>query len=269
MRHLLAADWLKMRHRWMPRILILVLVVLLVLVLWGLASDSSRPNIFPVRGLLAALLLSSLIGAVLWPIMAGAWAGNEYSWGTVRLTLGRRPNRVEYVLSAIVTLMAWVTVSLLLAMLVGLLAGGIAATATGHQFVVTSGVPADILLTLVKTFLSVLFVGLFFVSLAYAAGTIFQSPAAGIGLGIGLAIAEQILDGIFMHLGGAWQVVANHLPAAYIQALPSRVMSPAMTGSFVTKSGPGVGECLLGLGLYIAGLVAITLLVFQSRDVTG
>lgn len=265
---LLRADLLRMRKRWMVRIVLLILLLIVALILFGIGHD--RPTraqvVFPYS-MAAALLFSSSLSSFLWPVIAGNWAGNEYGWGTIRLILARRPSRVAMVLAALTAIMVVVIIGLLLVVLLGA-AGGLilgAFTPSGHT------VPSDFGATLVKIFLADCYGALFYVLLAYAAGTVFQSAAAGIGLGIGFAVAQTVLSGIFAALGGVWKTAAEHLPEAYLTALPQRLASPDLGPLFGAggRSGPGVGTAILGIGIYCAILLALTLVVVSRRDVTS
>src|SRR5437588_8285661 len=102
MTSLLAAEWLKMRKRWMPRVLTLILLTFVALAFWDM--DTDLRNLILPRAWLAALYFASTFSLVLWPILGGCWAGNEYGWGTVTLILTRRPDRVQWVLSAMIVL---------------------------------------------------------------------------------------------------------------------------------------------------------------------
>src|SRR5579872_881343 len=102
MSRVLAAEWLKVRKRWMPRVLVLIMMVIIGLIFWAISTNSSdRANVFLPRAWLTSLFLGAGVAAFLWPILAGSWAGNEYSWGTIRMVLSRRPSRAQFALAGI------------------------------------------------------------------------------------------------------------------------------------------------------------------------
>lgn len=268
---LLAGEWIKLRVRWMPRIIIGILLLITILIFWGIGTSRERSNLFFPTGLITGLVLSASISSFLWPVLAGSWAGSEYSWGTVRLILARRPSRVQFTLAGFIMVMVAVGIGLIATLIVAGIAGSVVAAITGHAIIQTPHV-ANFILLLVKTGLATWYIAGFFVALAYAAGTIFRSNAAGIGIGIGVTIAQTIVTGIFTGLGGAWKSIADHFPSVYSQALSSGVADPALHGVFgrgATSTTVGIGQAILGLAVYIAVLLALTLILVARRDVTA
>ena len=144
------------------------------------------------------------------------------------------------------------------------------AALTGNPVIMTSGIGGDFALILLKTFVATIYVVFFYMLLAYAAGTIFQSPAAGIGIGIGFSIGQQVLFGIFTALHGPWKVIADHFPASYAGSLPERLASESGSSFGSSTVGtPGVVESIIGLGIYIVALVVLTMIIVQKRDVSA
>lgn len=267
---LLAAEWLKLRKRWMARILLLVLLLISGLVFWGLGTSNNRSDLFFPRGLLVASIISTTVGTFLWPILSATWAGNEYGWGTIRMVLSRRPNRIEYVGASLGVLVVGAGVALLAALVVEVGAGIIVAAATGHTFLQTSGLGSSFLADLVKEYLAAWYTSGFFIVLAYAAATVFRSGGVGIGIGIGFTVGEIIVTGIFSALGGAWKGIEEHLPYAYLD-LPALIAQPLLRKNFQSRAGsggPGIGGSLTGLTVYVAILAAVTIIVVMRRDVT-
>jgi hypothetical protein len=181
---LLAADWRKLRHRWMPRILLLILVVLTALIFFGVSSRArNRADLVMPDGLIVALSLGAGFAAFIWPVLAGSWSGGEYGWGTVRMLLARRPNRIEFTLSGLITVLLTIGVGLCLVLLTGAIAGSIVGAATNTQAATSSGVSAAEIV--IKLFFAAWYTSAFYAVLAYAAGSVFRSAPAGIGIGIG------------------------------------------------------------------------------------
>lgn len=269
---LISGEWLKLRKRWMPRVLLVILLIIIALLFWGGGtSANNRSNLFIPRGWLAALLYTTFLAQFLWPILAGSWSGNEYGWGTIRLVLSRRPNRVQYVLAAMLTLLVAVVIALLATVLLACLAGAIVAAATGNSIVSGSVFTSHFFAVLLKLFLATLLVNAFYLLLAYAAGTIFRSGAVGIGIGIGLNLALLVVGGIFIHLGGVWQTMAEHFPNTYTGALPQRLAAEGLTRGYVglDQSMPSIGESVIALLIYTLVPVIVSLFLISRRDVTA
>ncbi|GAC1446124.1 MAG: hypothetical protein NVSMB52_09680 [Chloroflexota bacterium] len=272
MKFLLLAEWLKLRKRWMPRALAIIMLVSIALLFWGLGTSArARPNLFVPRAWLSSMYIAGLFAPFIWPILGGSWAGNEYGWGTVRMVLSRRPDRMQFVLAGLAVLILATGAALVAAMVFGTVAGIVVAVITGTSAVTSSAFTGSFMLLLLKCFFATWFVLTFYVVLAYTAGTVFRSAAVGIGAGIGITVAQIIAAGIFSGLGGVWKDVAQHFPIQYANALTSRLTAEGTVQDFanVGSTAPGVVECLLGFTVYIAVLVGAMLFLVRSRDVTS
>jgi hypothetical protein len=266
---LLAAEWLKMRKRWLPRVLTLILLTLVALAF--LDMDTNLSNLILPRAWLAALYFASTFSLVLWPILGGSWAGNEYGWGTVGLILTRRPNRVQWLLSAVIILMLMASLVVLATLIVGTIAGIIIALVTSHSVFLTTGLQPAYGLILLKSVGATWYVIAFYTLFAYAAGSISRSAAVGVGVGIGGTLAQLIVAGILEGLGGTWREIALHFPYAYSSALIGRLAASGATSGAVriTSGTPSAGASVLGMALYLALVLGLTLYVVKSRDVTS
>ncbi|MGH2449086.1 MAG: hypothetical protein ACRDFS_10865 [Chloroflexota bacterium] len=271
----LAFEWLKMRKRWMARVIILLTLGLMVLAFWGEATRvSDQVNLLPPRAWLTALILGAFFAPFFWPVLGGSWAGNEFSWGTVRLILTHRPSRMARPIMGLIMLAITVGIALILALVVSTIAGAVIAGVTGHSAFVTSALSGTFFAVLVKGFLAAWYVSLFYILLAYCAGTFFQSTAVGIGIGIGSTLAELIVRGIFDGLGGWWKIVGDHFPAVYTQDLATRVVNSQLTTSAggvgqVAPGTPSAGQSVIAIAIYMAIFLALTLWVVRVRDVTA
>lgn len=271
MKYLIPAEWLKMRKRWMPRILVAVMLIIIALIFWGIGTSSNRINLLMPRGWIRALFLASSFAPFLWPVLGGNWSGSEYGWGTARLVLSRRPDRVNWVISALIVLILTTGLALLAVLIVAALGGIVAALLTNRSIFFTTALQSNYFLLVVKSFLGAWYIFSFFVILSYAAGSIFRSSSAGIGIGIGINVAQLIVFGIFDGLGGTWKTVADHFPYAYTQGLPGQLAASGTVGNFARgqRGRASITEDIIGLAIYMAILIAITLFLVRNRDVTA
>lgn len=269
---LLRADWRKMRHRWMPRVLLFILLVIVALVFLGISSRGRlRGDLVPPDGLVVALSLGASFAAFIWPVLAGSWSGSEYGWGTVRSVLTRRPGRIEFCLSGLIMVLLVVGAGLALVLLVGAIAGGIVAAAS-HASVAPSPPGANSTEIIIKLFFAAWYTSAFYAILAYTAGVVFRSTPAGIGIGIGFAVAQAAVAGIFTALGNPWESVANHFPDAYTTGLTSRLANELVHKgpmSRITPGAPGITTSIIALAVYLAILVIAMLGPVRQRDVTS
>jgi ABC-type transport system involved in multi-copper enzyme maturation permease subunit len=271
---LLSFEWLKFSKRWMPRIILILLLGLTVLAFWGQGTRvNGRPDLFLPRGWLAALAFCSFFGPFFWPVLGGSWAGNEYGWGTIRTILTRRPFRIEHALVALGVLLIGVGIAILAILVVATVAGAIVALLTGNS-VYTSGVwSGTFLAVLLKGYLTAWFVSAFYLILAYAAAIIFRSAAVGIGFGIGITLAQIVLTGILSSLGGIWTTITDHFPFAYSRDMITQVVHtqlvPGTNLARIDPSVPGAGQSLLALTIYTAILLGAMVVAVRTRDVTA
>lgn len=269
----LSFEWLKLSKRWMPRIILILLLGLLAVGFWGQGSRGETPvNLFLPRGVLSALVYSALFAPFFWPVLGGSWSGNEYGWGTIRMVLTRRPHRIEQALAALIVLLVGLVIALIGVLLVGVVAGALVGVLTGNSAYVSGVLTGSFAGTLIKTFLAAWYVGAFYLILSYACATIFRSAAVGIGAAIGSSLAEFVLRRIFIDLGGFWATIANHFPVLYTSDLATRVASAGLVPGYrptYDPAAPGIQESLIALGIFIAVLLVATVGTVRARDITA
>jgi len=270
---LLRADFRKLVHRWMPRILILILLALTALIFFAVSHRVRfRPDLVPPDGLVAALSLAGGFAPFIWPILAGSWAGGEYSWGTIRVSLTRLPGRIAFTLSGLIMVLLTIGFTLLLMLGVGAGMGAIIGAVTNTSaFSSPFGVSASTVI--IKMFFATWFVSAFYAVLAYTAAVALRSVPAGVGIGIGFSVAQSAMLAIFTALGDPWKTIAQHFPDGYGESLTSRIAGELIvTGrgpfSGSASSGSSITEAIIGLAVYIAILLAVMLAVVKTRDVT-
>ncbi len=268
----LRSDWRKLRHRWMPRVLVLILLAIVALVFLGISSRARfRSDLVMPGGLVVALSLAAAFAAFIWPILAGSWSGSEYGWGTIRMALTKEPNRIAFSLSGLIVVLITVGVGLILVLIVGAIASSLVGAAT-HAVASAPPLGANAASVVIKMFFGAWYASAFYVVLAYAAGVIFRSPAAGIGIGIGFAVAQSAVSGIFGALGDPWKSIALHFPAAYTTALTSRLANELVVKgplARVSADDASIQVSIIALAIYLAILIAVMVGVVQQRDITS
>jgi ABC-2 type transport system permease protein len=270
---LLSAEFLKLRKRLMPRMLLLILLALVALVFFGFAKNGDRASLVDVilpDGWLLGLVFVSFFAPFIAPVLAGSWAGSEYSWGTIRMVLSRRPDRTQFLLSGVVVLLAAVGIALLASLVLATVSSWIAALLLGRATFDSSVFDATFIGIFVKLFFGVWLVLGFYVVLAFSAGTLFRSGAVGIGVGIGLTLADLILTGIFYNLGGAWRSISDHFPDVYARALPAQIATGTLANVSSGRSGtPSISASIVGLAVYALVPLALAIVLVRYRDVTA
>lgn len=269
----LSFESLKLQKRWMPRIILGLVIALLLFAFWGQATRvDGRANLLLPRGWLASLTFCSYFAPFFWPVLGGSWGGNEYGWGTIRAMLTRRPNRIEQALSALIVLLAGLAIALLALLITGTVAGLIVAAITGNDIFASGLVDSTFVGTLLKGYLITWYVSAFYLLLAYVAAVVFRSAAVGIGIGIGGTLAQLVVANIFSGLGGVWTTIAQHFPFTYSEDVITRVigaeMVPGTNMARTNPSTPSAGASVVALGIYAAILLVVMLVAVRARDVT-
>lgn len=270
----LSFEWLKLSKRWMPRIILALVVGLTIVAFWGQATRiDGRGNLFLPRGWLAALSFCTFFAPFFWPVLGGSWAGNEYGWGTIRAVLSRRPNRLEHVLAALVVLLVGTGIGILAIVATGTV-GGILAAALTHNILWGASLWSGAFVAdLLKGFLIAWYVSSFYLILAYSMATVFRSAAVGIAVGIGGTLAQFVLQHIFNDLGGVWTTIADHFPIVYTQDVITRVVGgdlvPGTGLAMASPTSPSAGQSVVALAIYGGICLLLMLAAVRLRDVTA
>jgi ABC-type transport system involved in multi-copper enzyme maturation permease subunit len=270
----LSFEWLKFSKRWMPRVIMLLLVALTLVIFWGQGTRvGGRDNLFLPRGWLAALSYCAIFSPFFWPVIGGSWSGNEYGWGTIRAALTRRPSRIEHALAALLILLIGVALGILAILAAATLGGIVVASTTGNPTWTAGLWGGDFLSALVKGYLTAWYISAFYLVLAYTCGIIFRSAAVGIAVGIGGTLAQFVLRGIFADLGGTWNDIALHFPVTYANNMITRVVGDQLVAGTglarVNSDAPSAGQSLAALGIYGAIFLVIAVVALRMRDVTA
>ena len=282
---MLAAELLKVRGRWMPWVLCLILVAMLALTTFGpyvswensggsfLQEEERHAFVLP-WSLTSSLNTIQSLGSILLAVVAASLVGTEYSWGTVRSCLVRGQTRSGYLLAKLLGL---VTVGLALLL---------AAFAVGVIFTVITTRLADQPITLDVTdgpslpevplmFLRTAFSVLPYALLAFLLAELFHSTAAGVGGGLVYVFVEGILLAILGNIGGVAADMRLFLVGHHVNAVMelNRIGSESIYSGFVLRPQLEASELLpaaqaaAAVAAYCVFLAGTALWLFQRRDV--
>jgi hypothetical protein len=283
---MLAAELLKVRSRWLPWVLWLVLVAVLALstfgsyLSWkggGLPLEDFERQAFVLPWALTSILdtIQSL-GSILLGIVAASLVGTEYSWGTVRSCLVRGQTRNGYVLTKLLGLTTVGLVFLAAAFAVGL----IFTLVTTHlaDQPITLDVPDGPSLPEVPLmFLRSAFSVLPYALVAFLLAELFHSTAAGVGGSLVYVVVEGIILAILGNIGGVagdmrLLFVGHHVSA--VMEL-NRIGSESISSGLVLRPQPEASDLLapaqaaVAVAAYCLFLASAALWLFQRRDVRG
>ena len=267
---LAVGEWHKLRRRWIPWILLGIVVFLTQGVLWGLyvayhlvddvseegLSDFTLPSIITVDATSLPLLVIPIM------ILAASVVGVEYGLGTLRTTLTRGVGRWQLLGAKLIMLMVagiagFIVLSAFFAIASGVIAGiaVIIPPAEGEALIGTE--PQAWLDTAIGAG-KVVYALAPYVALAVFLAVVTQSTAQGISISMGYYVLELIAAPI---LGGIAEWLGNALEVALLGPNAQEWMSEANTTDTL--------RAFFVILAYTAVFVAAALWIFQRRDVAG
>ena len=288
--NLVAVELLKVRKRWLPYVLLLVMLLGAGFHIWVVGYMSWRFDEFDdgeFRGAalrafvlpwsLAAILDSGQYwGSVLVGILTASIVATEYNWGTVRQALVRGQTRSDYLTLKLIGITVIAVVSLAVALAAGLLFSIIASAMADQPitFDVRGGPSApEAFLMVLRAGYCILPYGLF----AFCITVSSRSTTMGVGGTLFFVLGDSILKEVLVGIGGAAADVAAFLLAHNVSAVMAAnrigsgdVDSLALRDSSVFASAlPDPAVAALVLAVYCAAFLAIAYFVFNRRDLTA
>lgn len=286
--NLIRAEWLKLSHRplsWILLILFLVLLVAQILTQFALTlgmpvrsgivsaqfEEWRRGVIFP--GIFAtALSHVNGLGGIFAVIFAAGAIGSEYSWGTLRTQLARDPARDRYLLAKLTTIMLMLATATLLATLLAALLSAVLSPILGSAISIT---PGDLMNLIVAT-LRALYVLLPYVLLTAYATLLTRSVLGGVAIGLSYIIVETGFGALALLrvLGGVWALVYNLTIGQNINTLTlmnrhAFGLRPETTAPLDLSQLPSPLQATIVVAVYSALFLAFALILFRRRDISG
>ena len=280
----LSADILKLRKRWMPYVLLLLMLAGAAFLIWGVGyasyhddeiqfrDDAFRTFAFPYS-IPALLDTGQFWGTALFvAILTTSTLATEHNWGTVRTAVTGGQSRVRYLLSKLVVLTAVSTGALLIALGFGLLLSLWATNAAGFDIPVRYPGELsvwDVVLMIGRTALCIVPYGL----LAFALTVLSRSTALGIAGTMGFMMGEAIIVAILGTSGGLIEDSRGLFIGQNVSALiaESRIggldYNSAAFRDLNAEGLPGVWTATAVLIAESAVLLGISFLVFLRRDI--
>ena len=202
MLNLIRVEFFKIRKRWMPYVLLLVLVAsILIPLVFTYINYQSEVSEFQTPMWKETLVLPTAmegvfnsvpgLGMILVAILAASVVGNEYGWGTLRQTLARGTSRPGYLTAKLLSIAIIAFIGVMIAVITGLIAtiitsmlveGGIEWGSFFGYFIASLG---RTLLVLVV-----------YISMATFFSVLLRSSALGIMVTIALFIGDGIIGGL-------------------------------------------------------------------------
>lgn len=258
---LLHGELFKLVHRRMARVLVLLVAggpVVAYLLLSALPEgggtdvDNLRLAHVPAGGMFVVYQVA-MVAAV---AMAASSIGSEFSSGTIRTLLPRSAGRSAFLTAKAGSLVVFVVVIVITGLLAVLAGSALATLLRGLDGSVGAGFAGDALLSVLKVVLAVLP----YCSLALLVALWTRSTAAGIAVPIVFFYVEVLLTPLFTSTD-----VLSWLPDALIYTNITALLGVHAIVSATAV--PAAGQAAAVLAAWAAGLVALALGRFLSRDV--
>ncbi|CCF83007.1 ABC transporter permease subunit [Nitrolancea hollandica] len=274
---MVSMEWLKLVKRPMTWIVFLLMVPgtagTIILSYVSVIFSNVDPEIRALNlqwQLLPGAVMNSVgkagvLGGILMVVLAAGLIGSEYGWGTIRPLVASGASRSKVFLAKLITLIEVVISFVLLAIAAGWLASLVLTLIEGQPItlgVVDAAWLSDLGLSIARiTF--VIFVG---ATIAFSVAYMTRSLAAGIGIGIGWMILEQVLSLFLEKLDKMGEIIRDLLISTNTSALSMRV------GFGPQEFPPGVPPEYQAVGilvLYCILLLGFAWLVFRRRDIAS
>ena len=282
-RRLLGAEFLKMRKRWLPYILFLVMVGGAAIIIWlgGFAEYHSSEAEYRSIGLHTMALPWSLValldsgqfwGSFLIGVLVASGVATEYNWGTARQALVRGETRSQYLTVKLLGLAAMSAAIMLAALGVGVLFSLLATSIAGEP--ITFDVPdgpsfPEVVLIVLRSGYGVLPYAL----LAFCLTVVSRSTAMGVAGLLVFMIGEAILIGILGELGGPAPAIRASLVGHNVSALQAanaiglvEYNSVAFRELPEASRLPDPATAFVVVTAYCAFFLSIAYYVFRRRD---
>ncbi len=274
---LLRSELFRLVHRWMPRVLLAILVAIvavLYLLFWTVVQTGTE-NSSEVRDLRENLRLAAVrdtglslvfqVGAVNVIILTSSLIGAEFGWGTIRTLLPRARSREALLSAKIITLLFFVVATVLIGTVIAFGASAFVTTVED----LPRGLGPDGVARSLAAIGRTMYVMVPYAALALAITTWTRSVAAGIGVGLSVLFLEGLILTILEAAGDVFDRVPGALISRNVQALLDA------NGAGLDRRFSGSGEnyppqwrAALVLALYSVVFVALAFQRFRSRDIT-
>ena len=263
-------EWFKLRHRWVPWILLGFVMVVQQLIFWlvavfsdDLSYQSTSENIANGLG------FASFFGPFVAVILASVVLGGEYGWGTLRPVLSKGAGRWQFLASK-VSVVVLFTAALLIVMCVAVTISGFIAEAVLTAPETTEPYDDISAVDLLALFGRMLLAFLPYIMLALFLVVLTGSNGIGISLSLGYYIGEGIILVPILSIFDWSDRVFAFLLSPNVTAWQNTDPTNNNGNSIATFGGiADMAHGFIILTVYIVVLAAAALALFMRRDIAG
>ncbi len=268
-------EWFKLRRRWMPWILLAVIIAFTQVPYWGAYALSTRGAEIPQNLLLPgsiefALTIGHTIALVAVVVWTASAFGSEFGWGTFRTVLAKGPGRWRFLLS-IFALMVAMGVAWLIALCVAAgVSSAVVGLLEGGGSIANSGEWNTALVKLGKSAVALV---------PYVAMTMFfavLTSSAGVATAITLVytfLVENVLAAVLLFTVDWFAAVSDYVLGLAVNGWLAQGGDSDGLQMLLAVGGaggsPGKVHGLLVMLAYTVVFLGATLWLFQRRDIGG
>jgi len=206
---LIRVEFFKLSKRWMPYVLVLVLLAsILIPIIVSYINYQSEVDGFQIIDWKEALVLPNAmqnifnsipgLGIILVAILAASTVGTEYGWGTLRQTLARGISRPRYLTSKLLSIGIVSFIGVIIAITIGLIATSITSMVVEGE-IIWGSFTGYFFASLGRTLL----VLVVYISMATFFSVLLRSTALSIMVTIAWFIGESIIGGL-LSMSSGW-----------------------------------------------------------------
>ena len=262
MLRLIGTEMFKLRKRWMPYVMLLLLLatIFIPLLVRYISEDTHAETLVLEDAMISIFNSVPMLGIILVVVLAASMIGTEYGWGTLRQTLARGTSRNNYLTSKLLSITIAVVGGILLILLVGLIANIITGMLV-EGGIDWSGFASYFFASLGRTLL-VLAV---YISMAVLFAILTRSFATGMAVTVAWYIGESIIINL-LSIGNGWlEEVTKYSISHNTNNLLTMNMNAL--NQFV-DTGPWWQSCAIMLA-YIIIIITATYYFFSRQDLTA
>ncbi|MDY6904897.1 MAG: ABC transporter permease [Thermodesulfobacteriota bacterium] len=260
MLRMIGIEMFKLRKRWMPYIMLLLLLATIIIpLLERYLSGATQAEALVLRDAMTSTFTSvSGLGIILVAILAASMTGAEYGWGTLRQTLARGTSRNKYLTAKLLAIVIVVSGGVLAAILVGVIANIITGTLI-EGIIDWNGFTGYFFASLGRTLVMLAV----YMSMAVFFAMLMRSYATGMAVTVAWYIGESTIIDLLSIGNGWWKEATGYFIGYNINNLMT--MNAA---DLSIEAAPWWQSCVILLTYMIVILTAAYYL-FRRQDITA
>ena len=286
MLRLLRSETYRLRRRWMPWVMLLLIILAgvgLYLLLYAAAQASLQAErsgaVPPQPGTEEAMndLLRQMrpanvqgfgvsivsgIGSVMMIVFAASHVGTEFGWGTLRTLLAHGAGRASFLGAKLLSIAGFGVLFIFVGVVAATVGSYIATTIAAGD---TSGLDVG---AITQSAAKAYYTFLPYIALAALIAVWSRSAGAGIAAGLVLYFTEGLIAGLVVQLNREYANIVNYGLSRNVTALTRDPTASGPTQDPSAIALPDQGQAALVLAIYTIVFVALAFWRLRTRDVT-